>query len=98
MPIGAALASHPVVVGDGGGSTKRTQHAKLRVGDEERSAVRRCCIRQRKPEPHYRYIIVSILQFSEPRLRARPARVQRSAPVVTRIQRKIQGWNYNFAY
>ena len=35
MPIGAALASHPVVVGDGGGSTKRTQHAKLRVGDEE---------------------------------------------------------------
>ena len=90
MPIGAALASHPVVVGDGGGSTKRTQHAKLRVGDEERSAVRRCRIRQRQPELHYRYL-VSILQFSEPRLRARAARVQRSAPVVTRIQRKIQG-------
>ena len=35
-------------------TTKRTQHAKLRVGDEERSAVRRCRIRQRQPELHYR--------------------------------------------
>jgi len=39
MPIGAGLASHPVVVGDGGGSTKGSQHAKLRVGDEGCSAV-----------------------------------------------------------
>ena len=35
--------------------------------------------------------VVSILRSSARRLRARAARVQRSAPVVTRIQRKIQG-------